>query len=123
MLLRRPMVVTYRLGALSHALARLLMHTEFVGLPNLLAGRELAPELLQRRARAEDLAATMLKALDKTAAQEETLATFATLHRQLRRGADARAAEAVMSLLTAGREVRSAGKCDDALRLWENDAG
>ena len=110
MLLRRPMVVTYRLGALSHALARLLMRAEFVGLPNLLAGRELAPELLQRRARAEDLAATMLKALDKTAAQEETLATFATLHRQLRRGADARAAEAVMSLLTAGRGDALGGK-------------
>lgn len=107
MLLSRPMAVTYRLGALSHALARLLVHSRFVALPNLLAGRELVPELLQHRATAKNLAAALLKALDKSAAQEETLATFAALHRQLCRGADERAAEAVISLLEEDGPVRS----------------
>ena len=55
MLLRRPMVVAYRLGSLSYALARLLVRTEFVGLPNLLAGRELVPERLQGQATAEKI--------------------------------------------------------------------
>ena len=44
------MVVAYRLESLSYALARLLVRTEFVGLPNLLAGRELVPERLQGQA-------------------------------------------------------------------------
>lgn len=102
MLLRRPMVIMYRLGALSYGLARLLVHSQFVGLPNLLAGRQLAPELLQRRATPAALAAALRKALDKTPAQAETLAKFAALHEQLRRNADERAADAVMALLEGG---------------------
>ena len=102
MLLRRPMVVYYRLGALSYAVARLLVRTRFVGLPNLLAGRELVPERLQRQATAESLATALLKELDSAAGRAETLAAFAALHQTLRRGADERAAEAVMPLLGDG---------------------
>ena len=99
MLLRRPMVITYRLGALNYRIARLLVRTEFVGLPNLLAGRALVPELLQHQATPENLAAELLKALDKSAAQAETLRTFRMLHEGLRRNADEQAAQAVLKLL------------------------
>ncbi len=102
MLLRRPMVVTYRLGALSYLLVRLLVHSEFVALPNVLAGRELVAERLQRQATPEKLAAALLQALDKTPAQEETLQAFSDLHRQLQKGADERAAEAAMTLIECG---------------------
>ncbi len=102
LLLRRPMAIMYRLGALSYGLARLLVRTQFVGLPNLLAGRQLVPELLQRQATPAALAAALLKALDKTPAQAETLARFAALHEQLRRNANERAADAVMALLEGG---------------------
>ena len=99
MLLGRPMVITYRLGALNYRIARLLVRTEFVGLPNLLAGRPLVQELLQHQATPQSLAAELLKALDKSAAQAETLQTFRLLHKELRKNADEQAARAVLELL------------------------
>ena len=99
MLLRRPMVVAYRLGAASYALARLLVRTDFVALPNLLAGRELVPERLQGQATAEKLADALLNQLDKPALQAETVQAFSMLHLELRRDANQRAADAVMELL------------------------
>ncbi|MDR1310050.1 MAG: lipid-A-disaccharide synthase [Deltaproteobacteria bacterium] len=51
-----PMVVTYRVSALSWLLARLLVKVPFVSIANLLAGTEIVPELLQDRCRPEDLA-------------------------------------------------------------------
>ena len=99
MLLRRPMVVAYRLGAASHALARLLVRTEFVALPNLLAGRELVPERLQGEATPEKLADALQIQLDKPALLAETQQAFSMLHLELRRDANERAADAVMELL------------------------
>ena len=99
MLLRRPMVVAYKLGAASHALARLLVRTDFVALPNLLAGRELVPERLQGEATPEKLAAALLNQLDKPALLAETQQAFSMLHLELRRDANERSADAVMELL------------------------
>ncbi|MFW6041368.1 MAG: lipid-A-disaccharide synthase [Guyparkeria sp.] len=99
MLLRRPMVVSYRLGALSYHLVRRMLRTPFVALPNILARRELVPELLQERATPQALAAAMLKELDNAGANPEYLAEFARLHGALRRDADARAADAVCKWL------------------------
>ena len=99
MLLRRPMVVAYRLGRLSYALARLLVRTEFVALPNLLAGRELVQERLQSDTTPEKLAEALRNQLDKPALQAETLQAFSMLHLELRRDANERAADAVMKLL------------------------
>ena len=99
MLLRRPMVVAYRLGHLSYVLARLLVRTEFVALPNLLAGRELVPERLQGEATSEKLADALQIQLDKPALLAETQQAFSMLHLELRRDANERAADAVMELL------------------------
>jgi lipid-A-disaccharide synthase len=99
MLLRRPMVVSYRLGALTYELVRRMLRTPFVALPNILAGRALVPELLQHEATAEALAARMLSELDKAHRNPEYFTEFERLHRLLRRQADARAAEAVSGWL------------------------
>ena len=53
MLLRRPMAVTYRLGALTYRIVSALKRSEFVALPNILSGRAVVPELLQGRRAAE----------------------------------------------------------------------
>lgn len=95
MLLRRPMVVSYRLGPVTYQLVRRLLRTPFVALPNILAGQELVPELLQDQATPRALAARLLAELDKARGDPEYLARFARLHQVLRRHADARAAEAV----------------------------
>ena len=99
MLLRRPMVVAYRLGSLSYVLARLLVRTEFVALPNLLAGRVLVPERLQGEATPEKMADALLNQLDKPDLLAETQQAFSMLHLELRRDANERAADAVMDLL------------------------
>ena len=50
MLLRKPMVISYRMASLSWAILSHLVKTPFVGLPNVLAGEEVVPELLQHNA-------------------------------------------------------------------------
>ena len=104
MLLRRPMVVTYRLGPAAWWLARRLVRTEFVALPNLLAGRALVPELLQDAATPAALAQKLLAELDKSARHPDHLHEFSALHEQLRRNADERAADAVAALLPNAME-------------------
>lgn len=99
MLLHRPMVVSYRLGELTYQLVRRLLRTPYVALPNILAGRELVPELLQHDATPEALAENLLVQLDKASADAEYLSRFEVLHRSLRQGADDRAAEAVLDWL------------------------
>jgi len=95
MLLRRPMVVSYRLGAVTYQIVRRMLRTPFVALPNILARRALVPELLQDDATAPALAAHLLAELDKAHGDPEYLHEFARLHGLLRQNADARAAEAV----------------------------
>ena len=61
MLLRRPMVVSYRMGALSAWLIRRLKTSPYVALPNILTGRELVPELLQEQARPDRLTDALIE--------------------------------------------------------------
>ena len=56
MLLRKPMVISYRMASLSWAILSRLVKIPYVGLPNVLAGEEVVPELLQQRATASQLA-------------------------------------------------------------------
>ncbi len=107
MLLRRPMVVSYRVGALSYQLARRLLRSPFIALPNILADRMLVPELLQDAATPQALADNLLIELDKSVQDPEYLKTFARLHESLRCGADDQAASVVLEWLQ-GRELLAA---------------
>lgn len=99
MLLRRPMVVSYRLGALSAWLVRRLSRSEFVALPNILAGRELVPELLQEHATPQRLAAALVEQQHRSQRDEDYFETCAHWHRALRQDGAANAADAVLALL------------------------
>ncbi|MEH6582827.1 MAG: lipid-A-disaccharide synthase [Halioglobus sp.] len=99
MLLKRPMVVAYRMAALSWFIISRLATTKFVGLPNVLAGRELVPELLQSKARADLIADALLPLLLEGGERETTLGEFDEIHRQLRLGYGERAAAALASLV------------------------
>jgi len=98
-LLHRPMVVSYRLGWFTYQLARRLVRSPFVALPNILAGRELVPELLQDAATPAALAAALTAELHKSRSDADAEAPFVALHEQLRQGADANAAAAVLRLV------------------------
>lgn len=99
MLLRRPMVVSYRMGSIGAAIFRAMSTTKYVALPNILAGRELVPELLQETATPTNLASAITGVWHRTRTDTTYFDTCRELHHQLRRGADAQAAEAVLALI------------------------
>jgi len=97
MLVKRPMVVGYKLKPLTWWIAKCMVKTPYVSLPNLLADAPLVPELLQDACTGERLAEALLPLLceDQTALLE----TFTRLHRQIRCDADNQAATAVLQLI------------------------
>lgn len=98
-LLKRPMVVGYRVSDLTYRLFRRLLKTPYVSLPNLLGKGELVPELLQHDMTPGALADAVERWLDDEAGRAALQARFHELHVQLRRGASERAAAAVAELL------------------------
>ena len=101
MLLKKPMVMSYRLGKLTYALVSRLVQTPFFALPNILAGTALVPEFIQDEATPEKLAEAVLKQLGGES--DALLQSFAGLHKSLRRKGGERAAEAVLALCDARR--------------------
>ena len=99
MLLKKPMVVSYKLSALTAYFVRKMLKQPFVALPNLLAGKELAPEILQEAATPENLANAVLHFLQDTSATESMQSEFLALHHELRRDADQASAQAIIGLL------------------------
>lgn len=99
MLAKCPMVVGYRMKPLTFALARWLVKTPWVSLPNLLAGRELVKEFLQKSCRPDMMAAALTPLLDDDNQREVLQATFRHLHQQIRCNADEQAARAVLALI------------------------
>ena len=99
MLLKRPMVVIYRTTALSFAILKRWVGSNIphVALPNLLAGRELVPELLQDDATPEKIGSKLLAFLERP--DPEMHQTFVSLHHELRKNASARAADALAALI------------------------
>nr|WP_314420975.1 lipid-A-disaccharide synthase [uncultured Erwinia sp.] len=98
MLAKCPMVVGYRMKPFTFWLAKRLVKTDYVSLPNLLAGRELVKELLQDECEPQKLAAALEPLLFNGEARQQLLATFAELHHQIRWNADEQAAAAVLEL-------------------------
>ena len=104
MLLKRPMVMSYRLGSLTYAIISRMTTTPYFALPNILAGKELVPELMQDRATPEALADALLHILEHPE-QAELMREFEEIHRQLQRNAGARAAEAILGLIDQKMDV------------------
>ena len=98
MLAKCPMVVGYRMKPFTFWLAKRLVKTDYVSLPNLLAGRELVKELLQEECEPVALAAALEPLLEDGAQSHQMHDTFRVLHEQIRCNADVQAAEAVLEL-------------------------
>lgn len=101
MLAKRPMVIGHRISGLTHAIVRGLglLKTRFVSLPNVLAGEELVPELLQDDCTADNLADAVLRWFEEPEAVAALRPRFRAIHETLRQDASARAADAVAELL------------------------
>jgi lipid-A-disaccharide synthase len=107
---RRPMVVAYRLGALTAFLLRTLrlVKVPYFSQPNLLVGRPLVPELLQEQVSGAALGEALLGLLSDPERLRQLDEEFRKIHETLRGGAAARAAEAILALLRQphGQESR-----------------
>jgi lipid-A-disaccharide synthase len=99
MLLKRPMVVAYRMAGLSYAIISRMLRVPHVALPNLIAGQRLVPELLQREAEPGRISRELLALLDDREHCQMLIARFDEMHRELRCGAAGRAADAVVAVL------------------------
>lgn len=97
LLYKRPMVVAYRLAPLTWWVLKRMVTSPYVSLPNLLAQRQLVPEILQDAATPDALAEALLPLLDDP---HEQTAGFDAIHRTLRQDASNQAADAVLQLLS-----------------------
>lgn len=98
MLLKKPMVVAYRVAPLTYAIAKRLVKTPHFALPNIMAGETLVPELLQDAATPFAMAEAVARWFDNAQETSRLVATFARLHQALCCDASAKAAAAVAAL-------------------------
>jgi len=101
-LARCPMVITYRVPALTYRLMMRKPLLPYVGLPNILAGEFIVPELLQDHATPENLEQALVNWLDHKVARERLLARYDAIHAELRCGNDERVAQALAPWLSNG---------------------
>ena len=106
MLAKRPMVVGYRIAPLTHAIVKGMgmLKVDRYALPNVLAGADLAPELMQDDCTPDRLADAVLGWFRDPAAVSALQARYRGIHETLRRDASARAADAIADLV-AGTSV------------------
>ena len=95
----KPMVIAYRMPASSYWLMRQMGTLGFIGLPNILAGESLVPELIQHEATPQRLADELLSMLDDRPRCARLRERFAAMHESLQRDTPRLAAEAIMATM------------------------
>lgn len=100
-LFKRPMVIAYKISALSWPIMKRMAYLPWVGLPNILLKDFVVPERLQRDAHPEQLAADVLAWLDQPAKAQSVQQRFLELHHSLRRNTAQAASDAIAQVLEA----------------------
>ncbi|MGH1461691.1 MAG: lipid-A-disaccharide synthase [Neptuniibacter sp.] len=98
-ILRKPMVVAYKMASITYAIYSRMVKSRFISLPNLLAGKELVPEVLQDQVKPDVLGPLLLRALQDNEYKQTLAQEFAAIHKTLHQDADEKAADAVVALL------------------------
>jgi lipid-A-disaccharide synthase len=98
-LARCPMVITYRLNPITWWFGNRRKVLPYIGLPNILSGEYIVPELLQDEATPGNLAQALGNWLDNKTARERLRGRFASLHESLAKGHDERVAQALAPYL------------------------
>lgn len=99
MLLKKPMVVAYRMSKLSYWMAKLLIKVDYIALPNLLAKKLLVPEFIQEKANVDNLSQALFYYLNNPDSVSTLEKEFLVLHQQLRCHASKQAVDAVLKIL------------------------
>ena len=100
-LLERPMVIVYRVTPLTYALARRLVSVPFIGMPNLIAGRTIVPELIQDDVTPDRVVAEATRFLDDPGYAAATRAALAEVRHALGDGGAAARAAAIAAEMMA----------------------
>ena len=99
---RLPFVLIYKVTWLTYLAARLVVRVPHLGMPNLLAGKEIVPEFIQHRAQPRDIAEMILRLLDDPARREQMIRDFEIVIDRLGSGhASETAAAAIMKELNS----------------------
>jgi len=98
-ILRKPMVVAYKMASLTYAIYSRMVTSRFISLPNLLADKELVPEILQDQVKPDVLGPAVLKAIEDEEYKAMLAKEFSDIHASLHQDADEKAADAVVELL------------------------
>ena len=95
-----PFVLIYRVAWLTYLAARLVVKVKYLGMPNVLANREIVPEFIQHKAQPRSIAAAVERLLTDKTERARMLVDFANVAQKLGRGeASANAAEAIVTEL------------------------
>ena len=109
MLVKRPMVVGYRVAELTYRIVSALglLKVNRYALPNVLAGKDLAPELMQHDCTPDKLASAVTQWFEHPECVSGLQDDYLRLHHELRRDASARAADAIVGLLQTPAATQS----------------
>jgi lipid-A-disaccharide synthase len=99
MLVKRPMVVAYKLSRLMYWIGKRLVKIKYFSFPNILNQREIVPEFIQDNASVENITNAVLKQF--SADSSALIQNFQHWHEVLKQNASEKAAEAVLKLLAA----------------------
>ncbi len=102
-LLKRPMVITYKMPGFTYWLSKRKQYLPYVGLPNILAGKFVVPELLQEDATPENLAQALLNLVADKMAVAELEEIFSDMHIKLRQDTAHKAAKAILPYLNGDK--------------------
>lgn len=94
-LMRKPMVITYRMAPRTWSLMKRMRYQPWVGLPNIIAGRFVVPEILQDEATPENLSQALHNIGNDSIIRERLFSLFSDMHQRLRQNASERAADAL----------------------------
>jgi len=98
-LVKRPMVITYKMPALSWAIMRRKKYQAYVGLPNILAGEFIVPEFIQDEATAENIVQALLNQMQDSDYVRRLENRFLKMHQELKQDTASKAAAAILPYL------------------------
>ena len=99
---RMPFALIYKVAWPTYFAGRLLVKVKYLGMPNVLADKQVVPEFIQHRAKSPDLAKTILRLLDDPMKREQMIFEFDKIAAQLgESGASERAAKAILSEISS----------------------
>lgn len=102
-LLKRPMVITYKMSPLSWAIIRRKRYQSYVGLPNILAGEFIVPEFIQDEATPENITQALLNQMADEEGIKRLERRFTQMHQELRQNAAEKAAAAILPFLSRNK--------------------